>query len=177
MLTVETAERMVGVLGTLNRALRSSSHRWELAVGMRGSDLTLLRRLQRHGEQRVSDLADAQCVTASVISRQITTLEQDGLVERRADPTDARVGLIRLSDLGRARLEQVTRRSVGVVQSALADWDDTETERVADLISQLAERLVHERERVLDRHLTTDTDAATAVAAFPDRTTDRNPTS
>ncbi|WP_262848402.1 MarR family winged helix-turn-helix transcriptional regulator [Mumia quercus] len=173
MLTTETAERMVGVLGKLSRVLRSSSHRWENAIGMRGSDLTVLRRLQRHGEQRVSDLAEAQCVTASVISRQVAALEQDGLVERHSDPADARVGLIRLSELGRARLEQVTQRYVGVLQSALSDWDEAETARTAELISALADRLARERDRYLD-HLPLDPVVAAPTVTTLDRTNERN---
>lgn len=149
MLTMETAERMVGVLGKLGRALRSSSHRWErLDVGLRRNDLTVLRRLERHGEQRMSDLAETQCVTASVISRQVAGLEHDGLVERRSDPTDARVGLIRLSDVGRERLEEVTRRYADFLQAAFADWDDAEASRMADLVSEFADRIAYD----LDPH-------------------------
>ncbi|MFD1825775.1 MULTISPECIES: MarR family winged helix-turn-helix transcriptional regulator [Mumia] len=176
MLTTETAERMVGVLGKLSRALRSSSHRWErLNGGMRRQDHTVLRRLQRHGEQRMSDLADAQCVTASVISRQIAALEQEGLVERRSDPADARVGLIRLSDHGSARLEDATRRYAGFVRSVFADWDDAEAARMADLINEFADRLALDLEH-FEGHLDTDPVVASAAAAF-DRTNERNRTS
>jgi len=179
MVTTETAERMVGVLGKLSRALRSSSHRWDrLDVGLRRNDLTVLRRLQRHGEQRMSDLADAQCVTASVISRQVAALEHDGLVERRSDPADARVGLIRLSELGRTRLEQVTRRYTAFVRSAFADWDDADAARTADLIGQLADRVVSD----LEGHLDADLHSAAPTTPTPatptlDRTSERIPTS
>ncbi|MGH1561785.1 MarR family winged helix-turn-helix transcriptional regulator [Mumia sp. DW29H23] len=153
MLTKETAERMVGVLGKLGRALRSSNHRWErLEVGLRRNDLTVLRRLERHGEQRMSDLAEAQCVTASVISRQIASLEHDGLVERRSDPADARVGLIRLSDVGRERLEAVTRRYADVFLAMFSDWDDVEASRMADLISEFADRVAYELDQHVDAH-------------------------
>ncbi|WP_370617956.1 MarR family winged helix-turn-helix transcriptional regulator [Mumia sp. Pv 4-285] len=138
----ETAEQIAAALGKLGRVLRSSAQRWErLDIGVRRTDVSLLRRLQRDGEQRLSDLAEPQCVSVSVISRQVATLEHDGLVVRRVDPTDARVVLIRLSDAGRDRLADITRRYAAFVHRALVDFDDVEAGRMAELIDLAADRM------------------------------------
>ncbi|MFC6147839.1 MULTISPECIES: MarR family winged helix-turn-helix transcriptional regulator [Mumia] len=142
VLTDETAERVAAALGKLGRVLRSSAHRWDrLDIGVRRTDVPLLRRLQHDGEQRLSDLAEPQCVSVSVISRQVAALEHDGLVERRVDPTDARVVLIRLSDSGRERLADITRRYATFVHRALDEFDDSEARRMAELIDLAAERM------------------------------------
>lgn len=149
MLSSETAERVAGATSKLSRALRSSSHRWErLDIGMRRTDLAVLRRLQLEGEQRMSDLAEAQCVTPSVISRQVASLEQHGLVQRRSDPADARVGLITLTEVGRERLKQVTARYAEFLRLILPDWEDSEARRVADLLDEFADRVYAELERL-----------------------------
>jgi DNA-binding MarR family transcriptional regulator len=51
---------------------------------------------------RSVDLAQTRGVSKSVISRQVASLEDLGLIERRDDPTDARASVLVLTDKGRA---------------------------------------------------------------------------
>jgi DNA-binding MarR family transcriptional regulator len=53
---------------------------------------------------RLGDLAAHLMVAPSVASRAVAALEADGLVERHADPEDARACLIGITALGRERL-------------------------------------------------------------------------
>ena len=67
----------------------------------------MLKVLAKLDEQRSGDIAARLSVDASVVSRQLTALEADGLVVRRPDPAEARVSLTALSPAGRLRLENV----------------------------------------------------------------------
>lgn len=142
MASIEASEHLADAMGRILRSMRSSSHRWErFATGMRRSDLTLLRWLGVHGESRPGDVADDLCLNASVISRQLVSLESEGLVERRGDPADGRAGLVRLTDLGVQRLGDVRRAYAAYLGSALGDWPDTKVHEAADLLLQLADRV------------------------------------
>jgi DNA-binding MarR family transcriptional regulator len=72
------------------------------------------------------DLAGRLSVSASVVSRTISSLEHNGLVERRQDPDDARAWRIGLSELGRRRIEEQHQEYVSILSSALSDWEPDE---------------------------------------------------
>lgn len=86
---------------------------------------------------RLGDLAAHLMVAPSVASRAVAALEADGLVERHADPQDARACLIGLTDLGRARLADHHRYTLQRVVAALPDWDDDEAALATQVLSRL----------------------------------------
>jgi DNA-binding MarR family transcriptional regulator len=90
-----------------------------------------------------------------VVSRQLTALEADGLVNRRPDPADARVSLVQLSDLGRQRLHALYAGYTRQLRSALADWGDDEMAAAADALRQVAQAVTEAAESV--RHANTST--------------------
>jgi DNA-binding MarR family transcriptional regulator len=87
---------------------------------------------------RVSALAEAARVDVSVVSRQVQSLEQDGLVVRAADPNDGRASLVSLSDTGRRALEDGRARMESLVEERLSGWS---TEDLADLTRNLGRLL------------------------------------
>lgn len=81
--------------------------RWLPATG--GSSLSLaaariLARLKDAGPTRISDLAVAERCSQPTITNHVKRLEAAGLVERAADPRDARAWMIALTDRGRTEL-------------------------------------------------------------------------
>ena len=76
-------------------------------------------------------------VAPSVASRAVAALEADGLVERHADPDDARACLIGITDLGRDRLAEHRRYTLQRVVAALPDWDDDEAALATQVLSRL----------------------------------------
>jgi DNA-binding MarR family transcriptional regulator len=63
--------------------------------------------LERSGAHRLSDLAVAEGVTQPGMTQLVSRLERDGLAERRPDPADGRVVVVRITAAGR---EFVRRR-------------------------------------------------------------------
>src|SRR3954471_23106418 len=69
-----------------------------------------LRRLEREGPRRLTELAAAEGVTQPAMTQLAQRLERDGLAERTTDATDGRVVLVRVTQAGRDLLAH--RRAV-----------------------------------------------------------------
>jgi DNA-binding MarR family transcriptional regulator len=119
------AQELLEGVSSLIRAVRCIEHRHlSNDGGLRRSDASVLKVLMKDGEQRGGEIAGKLGVDASVVSRQLTALEADGLVSRRPDPADARVGLVSLSADGKARLEAMYSSYTQQLRTALSDLDD-----------------------------------------------------
>jgi DNA-binding MarR family transcriptional regulator len=64
------------------------------------TSLSTLSTLDRTGPRRITDLAVVEGVTQPSMTALVKVLEHDGLVERRADPSDGRVALVALTEAG-----------------------------------------------------------------------------
>jgi DNA-binding MarR family transcriptional regulator len=76
--------------------------------------LSVLHTLATVGPRRLSELTASEQVTQPAITQIVTRLEREGLVERRADPSDGRAVLVHITDDGSAvvrgrQTERVTR--------------------------------------------------------------------
>jgi DNA-binding MarR family transcriptional regulator len=134
-----SAQELLEGVSSLVRAVRCIEHRHLVPEGrLRRSDASVLRVLLRDGEQRGGEIAAKLGVDASVVSRQLTTLEADGLVSRRPDPADARVGLVSLAPRGKAQLEALYSTYTQQLRTAMADFDDDALLAAADTMQRIA---------------------------------------
>jgi DNA-binding MarR family transcriptional regulator len=127
-LTREQATRdLLSCLMSVKAWIRDTN-RW-LYANHSPASLFALALLDRNGPSRVSDLAEVARVDASVVSRQVSTLEQQGYVARTPDPADGRAHRLSLTPAGAKVLEDGRERLVGVVTERLDDWsaDDIAT--------------------------------------------------
>jgi len=102
------------VLGQLIRRLRSE-HRFSLSQG------SVLGRLDREGTKSIGDLAVAERVRPQSMTQTISDLEGEGLIARRADPTDGRRILVELTEQGRQTLQADRRQREGWLAQAIAE--------------------------------------------------------
>lgn len=108
-------------------------------------DLTLaayriLVQIDGDGDSRVTDLAAEFDVGKPTMSRQVSALEELGLVRRRPDPTDGRGALVSLSAAGRTLLQRARTRRHAWIEYLLAQFDDAEAARFADLFHRFVSR-------------------------------------
>lgn len=89
------------------------------------------------GGARGGDLSDVLGLHKSTMSRNLTTLEDLGLVERIADPDDARARQVRLTAQGAQRLEQAFTQRRERLRRQLSSWDAGDIERLAALLRRL----------------------------------------
>ncbi|MEV8513553.1 MarR family transcriptional regulator [Dactylosporangium sp. NPDC051484] len=99
-----------------------------------------LRRLEREGPRRLTELAAAEGVTQPAMTQLVQRLERDGLADRAADPTDGRVVLVRVTRAGTELLAR--RRAVRAEHLAtlLVDLSDEDEALIAAALPAL-ERL------------------------------------
>jgi DNA-binding MarR family transcriptional regulator len=74
--------------------------------GLRGTQFSVLSKLDRRGPQTISELAAEMVMDRSTLGRNVRPLEQQGLITLEPDPRDRRARGLALTAAGRARLEQ-----------------------------------------------------------------------
>ena len=86
--------------------LRRLTPREELSL----TAASTLRRLERSGPHRLSELFGPEGVTQPAMTQLVTRLEKEGLAERNSDPADGRVVVVSITEAGR---EAIARRRAG----------------------------------------------------------------
>ena len=86
----------------------------------------ILTHLAVHGPLRGADLSDAFGMDKGGVSRQVQTLVDLGLVERRPDAEDRRAILLDATEVGRERLRTIARSRSDRFDQRLAHWSDAE---------------------------------------------------
>ncbi|WP_405679520.1 MULTISPECIES: MarR family winged helix-turn-helix transcriptional regulator [unclassified Streptomyces] len=127
----ELARRLTGIGAVkreLARALPSDCPPGAAAV------LTVL---ERHGEMRLSRLAELMAVDISVTSRHVTHVAERGWIERETDPGDGRCRILRLTPAGHALLAELGARYTAALEKALADWSAQDIDVLNTLLARL----------------------------------------
>jgi DNA-binding MarR family transcriptional regulator len=97
----------------------------------------ILRYLQQDGPQNVSALADRLNLDGSTVTRQVTALQHDGLVERHRDPNDGRGTVIEATETGLKQVGAVQEARRALYDKVLAEWSTGERENLADALTRL----------------------------------------
>jgi DNA-binding MarR family transcriptional regulator len=116
--------------------------RQEGTVGFSPSQGAMLATIDRHGPLTPSELAQRERVQRPTVTRMLARLEEDGIVQRAADPADGRSFLVSLTPHGRELLAEVrTRKDAYLAQrlQALSDEERAALDRAADVLEQLLE--------------------------------------
>jgi DNA-binding MarR family transcriptional regulator len=106
--------RLRVAIARLSRRLR----RHELA-GLTPTQLSALATVERAGPLRLGDLAAAEGIAPSTLTRLVTALEERGYVERCPVPGDARASTLTIAPAGHAALERIREQSTIVLADRL----------------------------------------------------------
>ncbi|MEU4240997.1 MarR family transcriptional regulator [Actinoplanes sp. NPDC026619] len=141
-------ETQVAMLMRLGEATRRSTgvqpHR-----ALDRAAYVILRRLEQDGPLNVSVLAAALNLDGSTVTRQVTALEKDGLVERARDPKDGRGTVIAATPLGLTEVERVRQARKILYGKMLTGYSDQEKQELAGTLERFTEALEeHMRTRV-----------------------------
>ncbi|MFD3538086.1 MarR family winged helix-turn-helix transcriptional regulator [Streptomyces sp. NPDC058662] len=93
--------------------------------------------LDRHGEMRLSRLAELMAVDISVTSRHVAHVADRGWIARETDPGDGRCRILRLTPAGRDLLTELGARYTGALERALADWPAEDIDALNTLLARL----------------------------------------
>ena len=141
-LDLDTTGRLRAVIGKLSRRLRPTPT--ARAAGLTPTRTSVLLSVVREGQVRLSDLAEAEGINPTQLSRAIAHLVETGLVERSADEGDRRAAWLKPTSAGRKLTDRIRRERTDALTVALDGLDPAERERIVSALhalEHLAEQL------------------------------------
>lgn len=143
--STETTSELLRHVFLLARAAKAATGP-EPVPGLRLGGLLILSAIEQIGGVRCSDLAEKLDLDVSVVSRQLSVFESQGLTSRHPDPRDGRAWLARITPAGAAVLTEVRDKRSKVFTEALADWDEADARELVGRLIRL-EAVLHEAAR------------------------------
>lgn len=94
---------------------------------------------KRHGDMRMSRLAELLDVDMSVASRHVAHLAERGWIDRLPDPYDKRSRVLRLTPGGAEVLRTCSEALARTLARRLQDWPDEDVTHLTRLLARLRE--------------------------------------
>ena len=141
-LDLDTTSRLRAVIGRLSRRLRPTPA--ARAAGLTPTRISVLLTVVREGPIRLSELANAEGINPTQLSRAVAHLVESGLVARSADEGDRRAAWLTPTAAGRRLTERIRRERTDALNVALEGLDPGEHERIVSAmgaLEHLAEQL------------------------------------
>jgi DNA-binding MarR family transcriptional regulator len=124
--------RLRVAIARVSRSLR----RHELA-GLTPTQLSALATVEQAGPLRLGDLAAAEKIAPSTLTRLVTKLEELGYVRREPVPGDARASTLVVTDEGHAILERIRQESTTLLAGSLRRLSPDQLEALAAALPAL----------------------------------------
>lgn len=105
--------------------------------GLQPVGYTILTTLTRSGPTHAGALAEMLDTDKSSISRQARALEELGLLEREADPTDGRATFLKASADAVRRVTQVRAEHQALLYEGLRGWEVSDLEQLSELLARI----------------------------------------
>ena len=86
---------------------------------------------------RQKQLAERAEINASSTSEVVNKLEDDGYIVRTVDETDKRATILKLTDLGKARAEEIKEEREGFMEEFFAKLTENEKETLSNILDKL----------------------------------------
>jgi DNA-binding MarR family transcriptional regulator len=129
--------RLRVALARLSRRLRRHD-----VAGLTPTQLSALATVEHSGPLRLGDLAAAEGIAPSTLTRLVTALEDSGYVRRCTDPSDARASTLVITPLGHQTLERVRSETTLALAKSLRSLTPDQHAALASVLpvlEQLAE--------------------------------------
>ncbi|MFF0062916.1 MarR family winged helix-turn-helix transcriptional regulator [Streptomyces sp. NPDC005279] len=151
--------RQLSAIGAVKRGLTRI-----LPAECPSGSAAVLTLLERHGEMRMSRLAEFLAVDMSVTSRHVAHTAERGWIERLPDPGDRRSRILRLTPAGLDMLGELAERTTDMFARNLKDWSDDDVGQLIEMLARLRDsfgdcRVRHPDERQQQHSTTTRTPA------------------
>ena len=142
--TTDIAARLRLAIVRTARRLRQEALGAEDGPSLSPTLTAALATVENHGPLTPSELAERERIKRPTATRTIACLEDSGLVERTADPTDGRVSLVSATAEGRALLKRLRGRKNAYIARRLRDLPADEIATLAQAAEILERLLEHE---------------------------------
>lgn len=135
----DTAARLRVVIGRLSRRLRPTEA--ARAAGLTPTRIAVLLTVSRRGPIRLAEVAEAEGINPTMLSRVTADLVDAGLLARASDEGDRRAAWVNATPAGRRLAERIRRERTDALGVALEDLSAADRDRIERALSAL-ERLV-----------------------------------
>jgi DNA-binding MarR family transcriptional regulator len=132
---IETAARLRAVIGKLSRRLRPTAA--GKAAGLTPTKISVLMDVVRRGPLRLAEVAEAEGINPTMLSRVVADLVDAGLLERTSDKGDRRAAWVEATGAGRRLSERMRRERTDALNTALANLASDERHRILDALDAL----------------------------------------
>jgi DNA-binding MarR family transcriptional regulator len=115
-----------------------------MAAGFTPTRISVLLTVVREGSIRLADLAEAESINPTQLSRAVAHLLETGLVERSADEGDRRAAWVTPTAAGKRMAERIRRERTDALNVGLEKLEPEARERILlalGSLEQLAEQL------------------------------------
>ena len=85
-------------------------------------------------------LAEAAGINASSTSEVVSRLEDDGYLLRQIDPSDKRATILKLTEMGQVRAQEVKDEREGFLDQLFAKLTEQEKQTLSDILDKLIEK-------------------------------------
>jgi DNA-binding MarR family transcriptional regulator len=119
--------------------LRKAFDRRAVGLGVTRAQWKVLFRLDRNPGLRQIELADMLDIEPITLSRIVDRLEESGLVERRADPTDRRAWRLHVTAAAQPLIAKLRAVADGMIAEAFAGIDPKDIEITRHVLSRARE--------------------------------------
>jgi DNA-binding MarR family transcriptional regulator len=134
----ELHEALLRIVGVLNRPQGDNAILARAGVSLDTALFPLLVRVSMQPDLTVGELADQVGRDHSTVSRQVTRLQELGLVHGEPSGTDRRRRLLGVTKAGRSTVRKIDRARDLVMSEALDGWSEAEKAELAQLTTRLA---------------------------------------
>jgi DNA-binding MarR family transcriptional regulator len=138
----EDVPRLRAAIGRLSRRLRPTAA--AAAAGLTPTRVSVLLAVVREESVRLSDLAQAEGINPTMLSRIVSDLAEAGLVKRLSDESDRRAAWVKSTAAGRRLAERMRRErtdALNVALEALSASERAQLERALPALEALADAL------------------------------------
>jgi DNA-binding MarR family transcriptional regulator len=135
--------------------------------GVEFSSYVLLFQLVRTGPQRLSSLAECVHADVSTVSRQVSTLVEHGLVEKRPDELDRRAALLAATDAGLELFRRMRRERNAMFNDVLDSWTPAEIAALTSSLARFNDDFAAHHQHLLGRAASADAGDADASEGTP----------
>jgi len=132
-------EALLDLTGVLNRPQPDAALIEAAGVALDRALFPVLARVERRGPLGIGELAELCGRDYTTVSRQVSKLEEMGLVSRQANKQDARIKEVAVTGKGRDITDQLDGARERILGSLLAHWDKGELAELARLLRKFAD--------------------------------------
>lgn len=137
----ELAAALIDLVGCMNSPRQDDILLRQAGVSLDRALFPLLVRIGRATSVGVAALAEQVGRDPSTVSRQISRLEQLGLVSRQPGAADLRIKEAKITRLGVRMIASITTARRSLLSQLLEDWTANEREQLPRLLRKLADAM------------------------------------